>query len=201
MSAPLGGDRLALQARVEAGAQLRVDSAAATLALPGPGPEPASYDVRLSVGENACLEWLPQPLISAEGSVLRLTVRIDLAPTARLLFRDVLALGRTGEQPGRLSSRLILRHGGRCLLDQMLDLGPGAPGWDSAAVLGGHRAVGQLLIADPEFADNPPEARPLGPTAAVTPLADGPAVLVTAVASNALLAGRMLDGAGRFTTW
>ena len=36
MSAPLGGDRLAIEARVEDGARLTVDSAAATVALPGP---------------------------------------------------------------------------------------------------------------------------------------------------------------------
>lgn len=57
MSAPLGGDRLSLAVRVEEGARLTVDSAAATVALPGPGriPQPASYDIALTVGERAVL--------------------------------------------------------------------------------------------------------------------------------------------------
>jgi urease accessory protein len=197
MSAPLGGDRLTLDVRVESGARLRVDSAAATLALPGRRNEPAHYDVRLSVGEEAQLHWLPEPLISAAGSLLRQTVVIELAPTARLVFRDVLALGRAGEEPGRLTSRLTCHRGGRPLLEQQLDHGPGAPGWDSAAVLGGHRAVGQLLVVDPDFADEPPEARAFEPGTAVTQLA-GPAALVTSVAPNALLVRRRLEQAGKF---
>lgn len=199
MSAPLGGDRLALRVRAEPGARLCVDSAAATLALPGPGGEPARYDLHLSIGDDARVRWLPEPLISAQGSVLHQSVRIDLAPRARLVFRDVLVLGRTGEEPGRLTSRLTLVHAGRPLLDQRLDQGSGAPGWDSAAVLGGFRAVGQLLVAGPQFTDRPAQAVSLCPTASVTPLA-GPAALVTAVAPDALLVGRVLDDAGRFTT-
>jgi urease accessory protein len=89
MSAPLGGDRLAIEARVHDGARLAVDSAAATVALPGAAPDsaPASYDMRLSVGEGAELRWLPEQLISAYGSELRMTTRIELASTARLVLR------------------------------------------------------------------------------------------------------------------
>ena len=199
MSAPLGGDHLALEARVAAGARLRVDSAAATLALPGPGGEAARYDIQLSVEDEACAHWLPEPLISAEGSVLCQTTRVDLAPAARLVLREEQVLGRTGEETGRVTSRLTVHRAGRPLLDQQLDYGPGAPGWDSGAVIGEHRAVGQLLVVDPDFAGSPPEPQLLGPTAALTPLA-GPALLVTAVAPNALQLRRLLDAAGRFTT-
>jgi len=76
-----------------------------------------------------------------------------------------------------------------------LDLGPGAPGgWDGPAVLAGHRALGQLLIVRPEFADVPVQARLLGEYASLMPLA-GPAVLVTALASDALRLRRVLDDA------
>ncbi|WP_314174489.1 urease accessory protein UreD [Streptomyces winkii] len=191
MSGPLGGDRLALDVRVGARARLRVDSAAATVALPGRGGEAAHYDVRLSVGEHGELCWLPEPLISASRSVLRQTVLIELAATARLLLRDVSVLGRSGEEPGRLTTRLTVRREGRPLLDQQLDTGLGAPGWEGGAVLGGHRAAGQLLVVDPELAGAPPEPRVLGPGAAVTPLA-GPAVLVTALGPDALAVSRLL---------
>ncbi|MFF1421607.1 urease accessory protein UreD [Streptomyces sp. NPDC058280] len=197
MSAPLGGDRLAIEAEVRDGARLTVDAAAATVALPGrvAGGEagPARYDVRLTVGEEAELSWLPEQLISAYGSDLRMSTRVELAATGRLVLREEQILGRHGELPGTLFTRLTVRRAGRPLFDQELAYGPGAPGgWDGGAVLGGHRAVGQLLLAGPEFEDKPARPRMLGDTAVLTPLA-GPAVLVTAVAPDALRLRRVLD--------
>ncbi|WP_031071309.1 urease accessory protein UreD [Streptomyces sp. NRRL S-118] len=196
MTAPLGGDRLAIEAEVRDGARLTVDSAAATVALPGRGAAgPATYDVRLTVGEGAELRWLPEQLVSAHGSALRMRTTAELAAGARLVLREELILGRHGEEPGTLATRLTVRRAGRPLLDQELALGPGAPGgWDGGAVLGGHRASGQLLVVDPEWEGNPVEPRLLGDTAAVTPLA-GPAALVTALAPDALLLRRVLDEA------
>ncbi|MBO4253794.1 urease accessory protein UreD, partial [Streptomyces griseorubiginosus] len=81
------------------------------------------------------------------------------------------------------------------VLDQELACGPGAPGgWDGPAVLGGHRAVGQLVVVRPEFEARPVSARVLGEGAVVAPLA-GPAVLVSAVAGDALRLRRVLDEA------
>ncbi|GAA4815601.1 urease accessory protein UreD [Streptomyces ziwulingensis] len=196
MSGPLGGDRLRVEAVVEEGARLRVGSVAATLALPGQAKGEAHYDVALTVADGGELRWLPEQLISARGSDLYVTTRVDLAATARLVLREEQVLGRTGEEPGRLTSRLTARIAGRLVLDQELACGPCAPGgWDGPAVLAGHRAVGQLLVARPEFAERPPAARVLGDgRAAVTPLA-GPAVLVTAVAPDALILRRLLDEA------
>ncbi|GAB1330949.1 urease accessory protein UreD [Streptomyces sennicomposti] len=195
MSGPLGGDRLTVEARVEAAARLRIGSAAATIALPGQVPGPARYDVRLTVADGGDLHWLPEQLISAHGSDLYVTTRADLAPTARLVLREEQVLGRAAEQPGRLTSRLAVRIGGRTVLDQELACGPGAPGgWDGPAVLAGHRAVGQLVVVRPEFARAPMTARVLGEGAALVPLA-GPAALVSAVAPDALRLRRLLDEA------
>ncbi|MFE4797089.1 urease accessory protein UreD [Streptomyces sp. NPDC056708] len=196
MSAPLGGDRLAIEAQVGEDARLTVDSAAATVALPGPGAaaEPATYDIRLNVGERAGLCWLPEQLVSAHGSVLHMTTRVELAPTARLVLREEQILGRHGESTGTLTSRLTVHRAGRPLIDQQVAYGPGAPGWDGAAVLGGHRALGQLLVVDPLFGERCPEVRLLGSTAVLTPLV-GPAVLVTAVAPDARLLRRVLGDA------
>lgn len=199
MSAPLNGDRLEIEAEVADGAHLTVDAAAATVALPGARPdgEPSTYDIHLTVGERATLHWLPEQLVSARGSDLHQTTRAELAPTARMLLREEQILGRHGEPAGALTTRLTVYRAGRPLLDQQLAYGPGAPGgWDGPAVLGGHRAVGQLLLADPAFEDAPHPARLLGPTAALTPLA-GPAVLVTAVAADARLLRTILDDALR----
>ncbi|MFD7970708.1 urease accessory protein UreD [Streptomyces clavifer] len=195
MSAPLGGDRLAIEARAEDGALLAVDSAAATVALPGAGPDAgrASYALRLGAGEGAELRWLPEQLISACGSALDQTTRVELATTARLVLREEQILGRHGEGTGSLTTRLTVHRAGRPLLDQQLAYGPGAPGgWDGAAVLGGNRAVGQLLLVDPVFETAPLVSRVLGPTAVLTPLA-GPGVLVTGLAADARLLRCLLD--------
>ncbi|TJZ59290.1 urease accessory protein UreD [Streptomyces piniterrae] len=209
MSAPLGGDRLAIEVTAEAGTAVRITSAAATVALPGRTGEPATYDVRLTVADGARLDWLPEPLISAAGSDLRMTTTVDLAPTARLVLREEQVLGRSGERPGTLRSRLTVRRAGRTLLDQETAYGPGVPGWDTSAVLDGHRAVGQLLVADPEWEAEPPDVRLLGDAAAerpgagdgdgagqgvLAPLA-GPAALATVVAPDALKLRRLLDEA------
>ncbi|MER7205316.1 urease accessory protein UreD, partial [Streptomyces sp. NPDC000188] len=178
MSGPLGGDHMSVEAHVTAGARLRIGSVAATIALPGQAKGEARYDVRLTVDDGAELHWLPEQLISACESDLRVATRAELAPGARLVLREEQVLGRTGEEPGRLASRLTVHRAGRPLLDQELACGPGAPGgWDGPAVLAGHRALGQLVVVRPEFEKDRPSPALLGENAALTPLA-GPAVLV-----------------------
>ncbi|MFI2076403.1 MULTISPECIES: urease accessory protein UreD [Streptomyces] len=195
MSAPLGGDRLALTADVGAGAALCFTTTAATIALPGRTGAPATYDTRLTVGDGGSLRWLPEPLISARGSDLRQSTRADLAATACLVLREEQVLGRAGETTGRLTTRLTVRRAGRPLLDQELAYGPGAPGgWDGGAVLGGHRAAGQLVVVHPGFEGSPVAPRVLGPLAALAPLA-GPGAVVSVVAPDALALRRLLDSA------
>ncbi|MEO3796831.1 urease accessory protein UreD [Nonomuraea sp. B10E15] len=203
MNAPLGGDRLRIEATAEAGAHLHITTAAATIALRGPTPGHATYDLHLTAADQASLHWLPQPLISAAGSNLRQTCTVELAPTARFVLREEQVLGRTGETPGRLTTRLTVSRDGHPLLDQETRYGPDAPGWDGPAVLAGHRAAGQLLIVDPALDDRPPTVRlldddPAHGQAVLTPLA-GPAVLVTALATDTLHLSRLLDAAQALT--
>ncbi|WP_263106413.1 urease accessory protein UreD [Kitasatospora sp. DSM 101779] len=211
MAAPLGGDRLALHADVRPGAALTVTSAAATVSLPGRTAAPARYDLHLTVGEDAELDWRPEPVIAATGSHLLLTTVVHLAPGARLRLREEQVLGRLhdharGAPPGRITARLTVHLAdrtptgrtptGRILLDQQTDLGPGAPGWDGPAVLGPHRTTGQLLTVGLP-APPPP---PAGTDAALLTLpgpADGPpATLLTALAPDALALRRLLASDG-----
>jgi urease accessory protein len=186
MSAPLGGDCLALDVVAESRSRLEVTTAAATIALRGPTTAPATYDVRLTVGENASLNWLPQPLISTRGSTLHQTCAVELAPTARLLLREEQLLGRTAEPPGLLSTRLTVRRDGRPILDQHTLYGDPALAWDGPAVLGRHRAAGQLLAVHPRlnlgYQPLLVEDDPTTGHAILTPLANAPALLVTAIA-------------------
>jgi urease accessory protein len=199
MSAPLGGDRLALDVTAEDRAELEVTTAAATLALRGPTTAAATYDVRLTVGEHASLRWLPQPLISAAGSNLRQTYTVELAASARLVLREEQLLGRADEEPGHLVSRILVRRAGRTLLDQHTAYGGPEPGWDGPAVLNGHRAVGQLLLVEPGMdAQNDPVLLREGSKdgcAVLAPLAGGPGLLATAVAPTSSVLRELLDEA------
>ncbi|MFH9424557.1 urease accessory protein UreD [Streptomyces sp. NPDC017529] len=207
MSAPLGGDRLALDITAETRAELEVTTAAATLALRGPTDAPATYDVRLTAGEHATLRWLPHPLISTRGSTLHQTYTVELAATARLVLREEQLLGRTAEPPGRLTTRLTVLRAGHTLLDQHTDYGGPASAWDGPAVLAGHRATGQLLIVAPDLdtdrkpvlinEDEPGHEGddPARGQAVLTPLAGGPALLATAVAPTTTRLRRLLDTA------
>jgi urease accessory protein len=186
MSAPLGGDRLALHITATDRSRLEVTTAAATIALRGCTTAPAAYDVQLTVGENASLNWLPQPLISTRGSTLHQTCTVQLTETSRLLLREEQLLGRTAEPPGLLSTRLTVERDGHPLLDQHTLYGEPALAWEGPAVLGSHRAVGQLLAVDPRLdPDHQPlliEDEPTEGHALLAPLANGPALLITAIA-------------------
>ena len=175
-------------------------TSAATIALRGATTDPATYDVRLTAGEDASLNWLPQPLISTRGSTLHQTYTVELASTARLVLREEQLLGRTLEPPGHLTTRLTVRRAGRLLLDQHTAYGGPVPAWDGPAVLGHHRACGQLLLVQPDMKVLPREPVHLGDdpaagSAVLAPLADSSVLLATAVASTPARLRDLLDTA------
>ena len=98
---PLGGDELACSVDVRAGAVLRMDSAAASVALPGPAGGESRLDVAARIDAGGVLHWAPQPLIAARGARHRATARVELAAAARLLWREEFVLGRFGEPADR----------------------------------------------------------------------------------------------------
>jgi urease accessory protein len=222
---PIGGDELALRISVGAGAFLRVRTAAASIALPGPEGLESVLRVTVDVGTGARLEYLPEPVVVSAGARHATILRVTLAEGASLLLRDELLLGRHGEAGGASRTEVRVSYAGRPLLRQSLEVA----GTDAAdlgpAVLAGHRGVGTLLQVDPALgsgsvrASNPSAvvadrtivgseagvaavgsevevAAVAGqPTVAVMPLA-GPAVLVTALANDAVTLRRRLSAAG-----
>ncbi|MDT0408465.1 MULTISPECIES: urease accessory protein UreD [Streptomyces] len=197
MGGPLGGDAYEVRAEAGPGARLRVGSVAATLALPGQSTPRSTYAVDLEAAGDGLLEWLPEPVVAVAGCDLAQHTRVTLAEGARLALREEQVLGRSGESPGRITSRLTVRLAGRPLLDQETCLGTGAPpGWDGPAGTAGRRAIGQLLLVAPEFQEYEIGAQPLAPGVVLLPL-DGPAVLVSALAPDALRLRRLLDEAAQ----
>lgn len=174
---PLGGDCVDIDIEVRAGAELTVRSAAAAVALPGAAP--SHVRVRARVAPGASLRWVPEPTVLARGCRHQVDATVAVEEGGRLHWREELVLGRHGEAPGSVVSRLHVDYAGRPLLRHELALGPEHPGWDSPAVTAGARAVGSLVIVGAGAGGT----RVLGPGAARLEL-DGPGVQIVALAPD-----------------
>jgi urease accessory protein len=186
---PLRGDDLRLDIRVGPGARLDVRSVAASLALPGPAERPPSrLAVSAAVADGATLRWMPEPLIAAAGCQHVAVSDIRIGAGGTLIWRDELVCGRHGEDPGSVCTDMTVRYAGATLYRHELAVGPPAPGWSGAAVLGGGRAVGSVLLVGP----NLPAAATLGEDAALMPLA-GPGLVAMAVGADIRRVRAVLD--------
>jgi urease accessory protein len=189
---PIGGDGLRLDIEVGPGASLTMRTAAAAVALPGPGGTASTMEVRAQVGEGGTLRWLPEQSVAARGCRHEVRTHVALAPGSRLAWREELMLGRHGEEPGCWRARSVVDMDGLPLWRHELRLGPDTPGWEGPAVLGRSRAVGSLLVVDPAWAGDGPDPVVLSGAAAVLPLG-GPAVVVSALAYDAPALRESLD--------
>ncbi|HMD93208.1 MAG TPA: urease accessory protein UreD [Trebonia sp.] len=178
---PIGGDSLELRIDVRAGTALRVRTAAAAVALPGPDGRESVLTVTATVGPGGRLEYLPEPVVVCAGARHATIIRVTLAAGASLLLRDELILGRHGEPGGASRTSLVADYAGRPLLRQTLEVSGADPVSLGPAILAGHRAIGTLLYVDPART-----ASPAGDAeVAIMPLA-GPGILVTALAHDAV---------------
>jgi urease accessory protein len=188
---PIGGDAYRLEVDVGACSALVLGDISPTLLLPGPDGAASSYAITVRVSEHATLVWLAEPLIAVSGCNHFHDIGVELHPSARLMMREELLLGRHGETSGTVRQRITVRRDGAPLYRQDLTVGPEAVGSDGAAVLGGSRAVGSVLTVDPAWEHAPPRGCVISPTAAVLPLT-GPAALVTALGDDNLALRRDL---------
>jgi urease accessory protein len=192
---PLGGDHLWLQVTVRAGASLRLRTVAASVALPGMDDAESVLTVTATVEPDGVLEYLPEPAVVASGARHATDIRVTLADGARLVLRDELILGRHGERGGAYRGSLRADYAGRPLLRQSLEVSGTDEVSRGPAILSGHRACGTLLRVGPGLPGSLPDAsgaRREDPRVAVMPLAGGPALLVTALADDAVTLRRRL---------
>lgn len=182
---PVGGDDYRVDVDVGDNSTLVFGDVSPTVLLPGPEDAASSYAVTITVGEHGTLIWLGEPLIAARRCNHVHDIHAVLHPSARLMMRDELLLGRHGEACGNLRQRITVGRGDATLYRQDLSVGPDATGYNGAAVLGRAHAAGSVLTVDPAWTQTPPRQYTISPGAAVLPLA-GPAALVTAVADDNL---------------
>ena len=142
---PLGGDVIAIRLVVEPGARLRLRSAAASVALPGPGTRTSHSCWTIEVAGELDVDLEPT-IVAADARHLS-EVRIELADAARLRIRERVQIGRTDEREGFWSGTLFADRCGVPLLRHRLELGPGSVADD---VLGAPLAVvGELRYPEP----------------------------------------------------
>ncbi len=187
---PLGGDVLSLSITVGPGAFLRLRSAAASIALPGLDGLESVLRVTVTVAAGGRLEYLPEPVVVADGARHATLVSVSLAAGASLLLRDELLLGRHGEAGGSARSVVRADYDGAPLLRHSVSVSGHDQVSRGPAVLAGHRGVGTLLLAGLDLPG--PETLPV-PSAAVAALAlAGPGLLLTALADDAVTLRRRL---------
>lgn len=121
-----GGDRLDIKADAAAGSSALITTPGAGKFYRSAGPL-AEQSVRLRIGEDASLEWLPQENILFPGAQVRLETRIELAPGARFIGWDMHCLGLPANDErfanGRARIGCRIERDGEPLLIEQLNLG------------------------------------------------------------------------------
>ena len=144
-----GGDRLDICATVGANAWAQLTSPGAAKWYRAAGP--AYQQLTLRVEAGATLEWLPQETIVYAGAQAEITTEIDLAGDAKLLYWDIIALGRpaSGERfdAGHFQAELNIRRDGQLLWHERQRVTGGDGLLDSPIGLDGKPVFATLLIS------------------------------------------------------
>ncbi|WP_098010148.1 urease accessory protein UreD [Streptomyces sp. sk226] len=138
----LAGDDLRLHITVGPGARLELVEPSGLVAYDHRGGASA-WRATVHIAAGGRLDWEGQPFVIAHGARVDRTTEVTLAPGARMLWRDTLVLGRSGERGGAVRARTRAVHDGRELLVEDLDLtDPGLR--ELPGVLGPNRVIGSV---------------------------------------------------------
>jgi urease accessory protein len=129
---PLGGDAISIRVVVEAGARLRVRTAAATVTLPGSTtPESHAFWTLEVAGD---LDIDPQPTVVAAASRHFTSTRLELTESGRVRLRERIQIGRSDERHGFWSGSLHADVDASPLLRHRIELGNGSVADDELGV-------------------------------------------------------------------
>ena len=166
-----GGDALALDVAVHAGAQALITTPGATRWYKANG---RTASQRVSLRVDGGIEWLPQEAIVFDAAEASSRIEIDLAAEARMIGWDIVMLGRkaAGESftRGSFTQTIRLTQAGRLQWIERTCLGGGDALLDSPIGLDGNAVFGCLWAVGPQWRDDavealrgrlPPEAAPI----------------------------------------
>ncbi|MBG6182970.1 urease accessory protein [Arthrobacter sp. CAN_A214] len=99
----LGGDEVALHVEVGAGVVLEVVEPAGMVAYDADG-ERSRWKLKAQVADGGTLIWDGAPMVASSGSNVLRETTVSLGLKARVLMRETLVLGRSGEVGGQVRS-------------------------------------------------------------------------------------------------
>jgi urease accessory protein len=145
---PLGGDELSLDLRVDSGAHVRVRSVAAQAVHPSPHGTASTLRTSITVGDEAVVDWAPEPTLSIVGSVHTTSLRVDAVASARVRLAESLVLGRHHEAGGTITLAQRVHVNGEVVLHTASTFGPGV--WSSPGANGPFRTFRSELHLGPD---------------------------------------------------
>ncbi len=151
----LQGDRLALEVTLGPRARAHVTTQSATKIH----SMDANYAVQtqaIALAEDAYLEFLPEPLIPHRRARFVADTRISIAPTATLLYAEIVQPGRKHHHPDECFGATLLslsvgaaRPDGRTLFTEKLVIEPARRSMRQTGVMGSFDVLGNVILLTP----------------------------------------------------
>lgn len=150
-----GGDRLSWTITAGEAASLTCVSQACERIYRSSDGEPARLSVKLTLGKNARLNWMPQETILFDSSALTRSLEADLAEDARLLIVEAFVFGRAamGEtvRHASLHDQWTIRRAGKLVLADSVRLeGDIDEMLQRRAIAAGDRAMATVALIAPD---------------------------------------------------
>jgi urease accessory protein len=156
----LQGDRLALDVSLGPGARAHVTSQSATK-IHGMVANCAVQTQQITLDDGAYLEFLPEPLIPHRRARYLSETRITIAPTATVLYGEILQPGRKHHHPDEAFGATLVslaveavRPAGELLFSEKLVIDPARRAVRQTGVMGSFDVLGNVVLLTPkEIAD------------------------------------------------
>jgi urease accessory protein len=156
----LQGDRMALEVTLAPGARAHVTTQSATK-VHSMDANCAVQTQSISLADGAYLEFVPEPLIPHRRARFLSDTRITVAPTATLLYSEIIQPGRKHHHPDECFGVTLLslavgaeRPDGRLLFSEKLVIEPARRPLRQTGVMGSFDVLGNVILLTPkEVAD------------------------------------------------
>jgi len=152
----LQGDRMALDITLGQGARAHVTTPSATK-IHSMDANYAAQTQSLALADEAYLEFLPDPIIPHRRARFVSDTRISVAPSATLLYAEIVQPGRKHHHPEECFGAAVLsmalqvpRPGGSTLFTEKLLIEPQRHAMRQTGVMGSFDVFGNVLVCTPK---------------------------------------------------
>ena len=152
----LQGDRLALDVRLGPGARAHVTTQSATK-IHAMDANYAAQTQTVTLSDDAYLEFLPDPVIPHRNARFVSDTRISVAPTATLLFSEIIQPGRKHHHPDECFGTTVMsasisaaRSDGHALFNEKLLIDPQRNPMRQTGVMDSFDVFGNVILCTPK---------------------------------------------------